>query len=328
VETIESLVKAFWQDKARGLLVGQACAEALAAPFLGRITVSNQEFAARSDEATSGGSGADAFRYGAGTALTLALAEHAATLGPDLGVDADILATSLAHMWWTSQDRVGYGIDDQRQFQAHLSGQEAATAPTDDQSRPRIGVSAAVPVGVLAVTTSNLSRLSAAARACAAAMSSDPVEQAGAALHACALAMALGNDPHRAMNADRMLSRLREVAHPELAHPLSLVRQLKPDATPSAAAQALGTGERGALDTVPVALLTFLRFPNDAVACVRFAAKVGGQTTTTAALAGALVGARVGESGLPPGWVQRIDRVQQLRESAERLTDSHTFQLA
>jgi poly(ADP-ribose) glycohydrolase ARH3 len=153
------------------------------------------------------------------------------------------------------------------------------------------------------------------------------VEQGGAAVHACAVGLALGNDPHRSLNGERVLRRLREVAHPDLIHPLSLVRQLKGGATPAAAAQALGTGEHGVIDTVPTALLALLRFPDDPVACVRFAVKVGGQTTTTAALAGALVGARLGESGLPRPWVERADRAEQLRESAERLTESHKFQL-
>jgi poly(ADP-ribose) glycohydrolase ARH3 len=320
VETIESLVRAFWQDKARGLLLGQACAEAIAAPFIGRVTVSNQEFAARSD-------GRDILRYGAGTALTLAVAGHAATLGPELEIDGDTLATSLAHMWWTSQDRTGYGIDDQRQFQALLSGQEPVVASSSDVPRPRMGVTAAVPAAVLALTTSNLSSLSAVARACAAVMNADAVEQGGAAVHACAVALALGNDPHRSLNGERALNRLREVAHPDLVAPLSLVRQLRRDATPAAAAQALGTGEHGVTSSVPTALLAFLRFPDDPVACVRFAVKVGGQTTTTAALAGALLGARLGESGLPRQWLERADRAEQLRASAERLTEIHKFQL-
>lgn len=79
---------------------------------------------------------------------------------------------------------------------------------------------------------------------------------------------------------------------------------------------------------MPVALLAFLRFPDDPIACVRFAVKVGGQTTTIASLAGALVGARVGESGLPEQWVARIEGGDQLRERAEHLTDTFTFQLA
>jgi len=89
----------------------------------------------------------------------------------------------------------------------------------------------------------------------------------------------------------------------------------------------LGTGEGGAVETVPVALLAFLRFPDDALACVRFAVTVGGQTTTIASLAGALVGARVGESGLPGQWVERLEGGDQLRERAERLADTFKFQL-
>jgi hypothetical protein len=327
VETIESLVRESWRDKARGLLLGQACAEAIAAPFLNRVTVSNQQFAAQSDGSGTPYGGTGLLRYSAATALTMAVAGHAPLLGPDLEIDGGALATSMAHMWWTSQDRVGYGMDDHRQFQALLSDQEPVRVPRPDLPRPRIGVSAAVPASVLALASTNMSRLAALARACAAVMQADPVERSGAAVHACAVGLALGQDPDQAVGGEQVLRKLREVAHPELVHALSLIQQLTDDATPAAAAEALGTGERGVVNTVPVALLAFLRFPDDPVACVRFAVKVGGQTTTTAALAGALIGARVGETGLPGQWLERIERGDQLREHAERLTDRHMFQL-
>lgn len=328
MKTIESLMKAFWQDKARGLLLGQACADAIGVPFLGRVVVSNEQFAAHSDGPDTRSFGSGMLWYSAGTALTVALAEHVVTLGPDLKIDVDALATSMAHMWWVTRDRVGYGIDDQRQFQGLLRDQEPVAARSSDVPRLRRGVSGAVPTGVLALATTNLSRLAAVARSCAAVMTADPVEQSGAAVHACAVALALRDDPHRPVNGDQMLRKLREVARPELVHPLSLVRQLQCDATPAAAARVLGTGEGGVVETVPVALLAFLRFPDDPIACVRFAVKVGGQTTTIASLAGALVGARVGESRLPGQWVERIAGGDQLRERAECLTDTFKFQLA
>lgn len=120
METVESSVREFWQDKARGLVLGQACADAIAVPFLGRVAVSTEQFAAQRRGPDN------LLRYGAATALTTAVAERAAALGPDLEIGADALATSMAHMWWTSQDRAGYGIDDHRQFQALLSDQERA----------------------------------------------------------------------------------------------------------------------------------------------------------------------------------------------------------
>jgi hypothetical protein len=123
VETIESLMKAFWQDKARGLLLGQACADAIGVPFLGRVVVSNEQFTAHSDGPDTWSFGTGMLRYSAGTALTMAVAGHVATLGSDLKIDVHTLATS----------------------QGLLSEQGPVAAQSIDPARPWIGVSGAVP---------------------------------------------------------------------------------------------------------------------------------------------------------------------------------------
>ncbi|WP_214371420.1 hypothetical protein [Pseudonocardia sp. H11422] len=44
-------------------------------------------------------------------------------------------------------------------------------------------------------------------------------------------------------------------------------------------------------------------------------------------MAGALVGARLGESALPPHWVDRIERRDRLEELADQITARHQAQL-
>ena len=50
-----------------------------------------------------------------------------------------------------------------------------------------------------------------------------------------------------------------------------------------------------------------------------FLAQAGGDTDTNAAVAGALLGARYGEAGLPPQWVEQITGAQGIAQLAERL---------
>jgi ADP-ribosyl-[dinitrogen reductase] hydrolase len=50
-----------------------------------------------------------------------------------------------------------------------------------------------------------------------------------------------------------------------------------------------------------------------------FLAQAGGDTDTNAAVAGALLGARYGEAGLPPRWIDQITGAQGIAQLAERL---------
>jgi ADP-ribosyl-[dinitrogen reductase] hydrolase len=74
-----------------------------------------------------------------------------------------------------------------------------------------------------------------------------------------------------------------------------------------AAALGLARGVSGYMyHTVPAALYAFLRYPNDFRAVVQSCIRCGGDTDTVAAIAGALVGARVGKSGIPSEWLRGV----------------------
>jgi ADP-ribosylglycohydrolase len=47
--------------------------------------------------------------------------------------------------------------------------------------------------------------------------------------------------------------------------------------------------------------------PDDFVACMGLAIRPGGDVDTTAAMAGALSGARVGTGGIPKAWIDPIN---------------------
>jgi hypothetical protein len=57
---------------------------------------------------------------------------------------------------------------------------------------------------------------------------------------------------------------------------------------------------------VPVALFCWLRWPGDFRAAVEAAVLAGGDTDSTAAIVGGLVGATTGEAGLPRQWLDGI----------------------
>ncbi|HEV2988506.1 MAG TPA: ADP-ribosylglycohydrolase family protein [Candidatus Angelobacter sp.] len=73
-------------------------------------------------------------------------------------------------------------------------------------------------------------------------------------------------------------------------------------------AESLGLGAKVSgysFHSVPVALHTWLRHPNDFSAVLN-AIRCGGDTDTVAAIAGAIIGARVGKEGIPQQWLEEM----------------------
>jgi ADP-ribosyl-[dinitrogen reductase] hydrolase len=60
------------------------------------------------------------------------------------------------------------------------------------------------------------------------------------------------------------------------------------------------------LHTVPAALHAWLAHQDDYRAAVIAAVRLGGDTDTTAAIVGAIVGARVGKEGIPADWISGL----------------------
>lgn len=65
-------------------------------------------------------------------------------------------------------------------------------------------------------------------------------------------------------------------------------------------------------EAMAAAAYVFVRHPDDARAAILEGANTPGDSDSIATLAGALVGARVGLSGLPEAWVQDVERSQAL----------------
>jgi len=58
--------------------------------------------------------------------------------------------------------------------------------------------------------------------------------------------------------------------------------------------------------TVPVVLQIWLRHQRDYRAAIAEVIQLGGDTDTTAAILGGIIGARVGKAGIPPAWLENI----------------------
>jgi len=76
-----------------------------------------------------------------------------------------------------------------------------------------------------------------------------------------------------------------------------------------------------ALESVPFAVGTFFRHPTDFRAALLEAVNAGGDTDTTAAMVGTMVGANVGESGIPAEWIEKVPAASRARELAVQMVD-------
>ncbi|MFH1047261.1 MAG: ADP-ribosylglycohydrolase family protein [Patescibacteria group bacterium] len=73
------------------------------------------------------------------------------------------------------------------------------------------------------------------------------------------------------------------------------------------------------LESVPFAVGTFMRHANDYRTAVLEAVNAGGDTDTNAAMVGAMVGANVGESGIPKAWIQTVPSTERMRALADKM---------
>jgi len=71
------------------------------------------------------------------------------------------------------------------------------------------------------------------------------------------------------------------------------------------------------LESIPFSIATFMRHPTDFRTAVLEAVNAGGDTDTNAAMVGAMVGANVGESGIPKTWIRDVPACVRMRQLAD-----------
>ena len=104
---------------------------------------------------------------------------------------------------------------------------------------------------------------------------------------------------------------------------LSSIWSARPLATSASseldAIHALGEGWV-ANEALAIGILCALRYENDIAGAMTFAANHGGNSSTTAAIAGMLVGARIGFNAIPDRFVDRLELVDVILELADNVT--------
>lgn len=140
----------------------------------------------------------------------------------------------------------------------------------------------------------------------------DPRAEAGALAIAIAAAMASRSGDAR-VNPHDFVAALEAAVPPEGAEMIALARaavtSVEAGETTETYAARLGCGDGVSgymYHSVPVVVHAWLRHQLDYRGAVIAVIRCGGDTDTTAAIVGGLVGASVGVRGIPPEWISRL----------------------
>ncbi|NEX22163.1 ADP-ribosylglycohydrolase family protein [Thiorhodococcus mannitoliphagus] len=178
---------------------------------------------------------------------------------------------------------------------------------------------------ILGVGVADPSQLRAFVRASTRLTHTDPQAEHGA--YAIALAARMAAE-HAQVHPDAFLGAVSAELGAE-AKPLTDViaaaarSAARGESTPAFAASiGLAKGVSGYVNhSVPVALHAWFRHPDDLEAAVWSVIECGGDTDTTAAMVGGILGAALGPSGIPPRWLQRLAEWPRSVAWMERLGD-------
>lgn len=256
-------------------------------------------------------------RFGAPTLMTLATTQ---SLVERKGFDASHVMLSLAAHFEREPWRV-LGLDSPQQFDSaglpRRWEQAAASLYGGDAAYGNDAAARVTPVGLFFHAAP--ARAAEAARSTAFTTHAHPIGQDGAGMHAAAVAeivRAGGFDGNR--EAIRgMLSRIRETAGTRRFRDLIdylLVARVRP----SDVIRLLGNGKE-AHRSVTTALYAFVSHPLSFTDGLSFALSLRGASRALGTMTGALCGAAVGAMGIPADWRARLERADELLQTAEQL---------
>jgi poly(ADP-ribose) glycohydrolase ARH3 len=139
-----------------------------------------------------------------------------------------------------------------------------------------------------------------------------PLGQWGAVMQACSVGLAVSQNPKEPFKKEQMVTNLREVLWRgpiEYMRALNKIEEMVVQGKKLEArevVQSLGNGVEAHL-SVPSACYIAITYSPDFCDAIRAAISLGGDTDTIAGMAGAIVGARVGEKGLPVEWIEQLE---------------------
>ena len=240
--------------------------------------------------------------YGAATEMTVAMAVSLARF-PDF--NPEDVACELARSA-SAERRYGYGtMAAIERLRAGVPWRSAASMPG---GRTSFGNGAAVrssPIAFLYAEDAETLRW--VAEEAASITHSRALAGEGAVLQAAAVAMA---GLHASRPLDPVSFLLAVGAEAEMrefrSRYESAARLVERDASAHHMVEGLGNG-RSALGSVVTAAYCFARHPDDFERAVVAALALGGNASAIAAMTGAISGARLGASGIPERWLDRLE---------------------
>ncbi|MEW6376191.1 MAG: ADP-ribosylglycohydrolase family protein [Thermodesulfobacteriota bacterium] len=158
-----------------------------------------------------------------------------------------------------------------------------------------------------------------------------PLGQWGAVMQASSVGLAVPKNPEEPFQTDEVIVGLRDLLRfgpTEYLRALDeiekmLIQGSKPGIQEMV--QRLGNGVEAHLSVPSASYIAFAHSPNFRMA-IHASVSLGGDTDTIAAMVGAIVGAHVGEKGLPIGWVNQLEDGPRgrsfARDLSERLFDT------
>jgi len=139
-----------------------------------------------------------------------------------------------------------------------------------------------------------------------------PLGQWGAVMQATSIGLAVNQNPNAPFKKEQMVINLREIlwgGPVEYMRALNKIEEIvaqekKLDARE--VVRLLGNGVEAHL-SVPSACYIAITYSPDFCDAIRAAISLGGDTDTIAGMVGAIVGAHVGEKGLPIEWIEQLE---------------------
>lgn len=294
----------------RGCFLGAALGDAMGAPYEGVRYVPPEELVGPERDPGR-------LRYTDDTHMTIGVAESLIERG---GFDGAHMASRLAENFAAEPWR-GYGAGPPQVFRLLEQGVAwdragsmlfGGTGSFGNGAAMRMA-----PVALFAYP--DLDEVADLARRAAVLTHTHELGVEGAVLQATAVAWVLGCSPDQPLRAEDLLQTLRpRTRSAQFREKLDRVGSLLAGGGPGEVVRELGHGTE-APDSVPTALLAFLRHPQSFAETVHFAISLGGDTDTIASMAGALAGAYLGEEAVPEAWRGRVEDDERLRRLADGL---------
>lgn len=296
------------RDRLRGTLLGVVVGDAVGSPYEGHPGSVPLELVSRLEAAGA------PLRYTDDTALTFALAESLLSLGR---LDLDHVAATLASAYEREPDR-GYGQAAAQLLSEVATGADWRTAAASlFGGEGSFGNGAAMRVAPIALHADGSVKVAARlGRASATVTHTHPEAVDAAGVQAAAVALALGDGTTN--GGTGLIDELLAVAEtPRLRVALNRIASLSPHSSPEEVAAVTGTGVAG-IEAVPAAIAAASLHADSFAETIHFAIRMGGDTDTIAAMAGAIVGARLGEGAVADSWLERVEGVEHARQLGDR----------